>query len=131
MGEDFMLKRNRQFRRCRDAAFERELAKPDLFSSCMPELQRQIFGFLEDDCRLMVGDKLCPGPDSSSDRIVYVRGNARAVRLEKESASVVMALAKDCGAPLTARVASVQEEIGLVELELMKPNFSNRSRSVE
>ena len=131
MGEDFTLKRNRQFRRCRDAAFEKDLVRPDLFSACPPELRQQIFGFIEDGCSLAVGDDLCPAPGSNSDRVIYVRGNVRAVKLVKESASAIAALARDCRAPLVARVASIQEDVGLVELDIMRPNVTHERGRVE
>jgi hypothetical protein len=119
MGEDFIEQKNRQFKRCMDAAYEDHKAE-NLFSAVSADTISEVVGFLMADAALAIGDQVMQAGESDSG-ITFYRGKTPVVQLAGESATVAAQAAGEAGTPLTADVVAVSPDDGLVTLRLHQP----------
>jgi hypothetical protein len=119
MGEDFIEKKNRQFKRCMDAAYEDHKAD-DLFSDVPADTSSVIVGFLLPGAALEVGNQVMQLPaGGGASGLRFYHGIVPVVELDGESAVLAAQAADEAGEPLTAEVVDVED--GLVTLRLHKP----------
>lgn len=119
MGEDFIEKKNRQFKRCMDAAYEEHKAK-NLFSAVLADTSSEVVGFLMADAALEAGKTIMQLPTEKGAAVTFYYGVTPVVQLLGEAA-VLAAQAAEDGIPLTAEVVAISLEDGLVTLRLHKP----------
>lgn len=123
MGEDFLQKRHRQFKRCTDAAFQSILEAENLFSNVPAGSALEVIGFAIDGVPLAVGDELWQAPHqgtSQGESEVLCHGKSLAVELVHEAAAVIRRLGSESKKMVTARVKTISPD-GLITLGLHRP----------
>lgn len=90
MGEDFIERQRRRFRRCTDEAFEDQLRNEDLFSGIPAVTALTVVGLRSGNTILELGDALWVAPeDTTPGELMLYRGAFVAVKLSGEAAEIV------------------------------------------
>jgi len=121
VGEDFLRKKNENFRRLRDAYWEREQA-PTLFDTCSPELNVSLNGTLTPDTAVSEGDLLWAGEADDRGRVPFYYQDRLAACIEGREAMLL----QDQPTPWTATVGSQDTDLGFVELRLHAASDSRK-----
>jgi len=117
VGEDFIEKQHRQFRRLRDVAFEEYLCAQNLFSDIPPEAGLQAVGFSLNGLTLGVGQKLWQvGVIDSPEKVTLYRGMDPAIELIGEAARLAVEAANGV---IAAEVTATSPDEGLVTVRFL------------
>jgi hypothetical protein len=122
MGEDFLRKKQKGFKRRTDAAYKAHLERRDLFSAVQPSATTEVIGLLVPGITLTPGASLSEISEAviTPTRILLGCGNAKAVELDGEAAVQVRRAEKKFGGPLPKTVKETSPE-GLVRILLDIP----------
>lgn len=122
MGEDFLRKKQKGFKRRTDAALA-YLERRDLFSAVKPGATAEVVGLLVPGMTLTPGASLSEIAEAAitPTRILLGCGNAKAVELDGEAAVQVRRAEKKFGGPLPKTVKETSPE-GLVRILLDIPS---------
>lgn len=122
MGEEFLRKKAKGFKRRMDAAYKSQLQKRDLFSDVRPGATAEVVGLLVPLVALPAGAPLCEleGSEGVSTRMILGFNDTKVVELDGEAAIQIRRAEKQLGGSLSKKVREISPE-GLVMIELELP----------